>query len=61
MLLDYQTRAERLSFGKHTPHLLNESLSWHSRYVHNGRMRPSEEERIPDWSQGASTLRSKLG
>jgi succinyl-CoA:acetate CoA-transferase len=43
MLLDYQDRAERLSFGKHTPHLLNESLSWHNRYVHSGRMRLSEE------------------
>ena len=43
MLLDYQDRAERLSFGKHTPHLLNECLSWHNRYIRNGRMRPSED------------------
>jgi succinyl-CoA:acetate CoA-transferase len=43
LLLDYQERAERLSFGKHTPHLLNESLSWHERYVRTGRMRPSGE------------------
>jgi succinyl-CoA:acetate CoA-transferase len=43
LLRDYQERAERLSFGKHTPHLLNESLSWHERYVRTGRMRPSEE------------------
>src|ERR1035437_6747603 len=42
LLRDYQSRAERLSFGKHTPHLLNESLSWHERYVRTGRMRPSE-------------------
>ena len=42
LLRDYQSRAERLSFGKHTPHLLNESLSWHERYVRSGRMRPSE-------------------
>jgi len=61
MLLDYQDRAERLSFGKHTPQLLNECLSWHSRYVRSGRMRPSEEERIADWSKGASILHSKLG
>jgi succinyl-CoA:acetate CoA-transferase len=61
MLLDYHDRAERLSFGKHTPHLLNESLSWHSHYVRSGRMRPSEEERIADWSKGASILHSKLG
>ena len=43
LLRDYQERAERLSFGKHTPHLLNESLSWHDRYVRSGRMLPSEE------------------
>jgi succinyl-CoA:acetate CoA-transferase len=42
LLRDYLGRAERLSFGKHTPHLLNESLSWHERYVRSGRMRPSE-------------------
>jgi succinyl-CoA:acetate CoA-transferase len=41
LLRDYQERAERLSFGKHTPHLLQESLSWHERYVRSGRMRPS--------------------
>ena len=31
-LADYLSRAERLSFGKHTPHLLTESLGWHYRY-----------------------------
>ena len=36
-------RAERLSYGKHTPHLLRESLSWHERYVRSGRMHPGEE------------------
>ena len=43
LLLDYLNRAERLSYGKHTPHLLTESLSWHSRYLRTGRMRPQEE------------------
>ncbi|MFY9647713.1 MAG: acetyl-CoA hydrolase/transferase family protein [Terriglobales bacterium] len=43
LLRDYQQRAERLSFGKHTPHLLNESLGWHDRYVRTGRMRPHAE------------------
>jgi succinyl-CoA:acetate CoA-transferase len=43
LLRDYYSRAERLAFGKHTPHLLEESLSWHSRYMRTGRMRPSEE------------------
>ena len=43
LLRDYQERAERLSFGKHTPHLLHESLGWHDRYVRTGRMLPHEE------------------
>ncbi|MGD0213132.1 MAG: acetyl-CoA hydrolase/transferase family protein [Terriglobales bacterium] len=43
LLRDYEERAERLSFGKHTPHLLKESLSWHDRYVRTGRMLPHEE------------------
>lgn len=38
-LRDYEDRAERLSFGKHTPHLLEESLGWHSRYVRCGKMK----------------------
>jgi len=43
LLRDYMERAERLSFGKHTPHLLKESLGWHDRYVRTGRMLPHEE------------------
>ncbi|WEY41693.1 acetyl-CoA hydrolase/transferase family protein [Paraburkholderia sp. SUR17] len=39
MLMDYFERASRESYGKHTPHLLNESLSWHQRYVEQGTMR----------------------
>ena len=42
LLLDYLSRAERLSYGKHTPHLLTESLGWHSRYLRSGSMRQSE-------------------
>jgi len=42
-LLDYLNRAERLSYGKHTPHLLTESLGWHSRYLRTGSMRVREE------------------
>jgi len=37
-LRDYEDRAMRLSMGKHTPHLLTESLSWHSRYLRCGHM-----------------------
>jgi succinyl-CoA:acetate CoA-transferase len=37
-LLDYYNRAYRLANGKHTPHLLTESLSWHSRYLRTGHM-----------------------
>ena len=43
LLLDYLARAEKLSYGKHTPHLLTESLGWHNRYLRSGKMRPSEE------------------
>jgi len=43
LLLDYLSRAERLSYGKHTPHLLTESLGWHNRYLRTGNMRPHEE------------------
>jgi len=42
-LLDYFNRAEKLSYGKHTPHLLTESLSWHSRYLRCGRMLGDKE------------------
>jgi len=37
-LLDYYNRSYRLATGKHTPHLLTESLSWHSRYLRTGHM-----------------------
>ena len=43
ILWDYQQRSERLSFGKHSPHLMSECLDWHKRYLRSGRMRPSPE------------------
>jgi len=39
-LRDYYDRALRSQGGKHTPHLLDEALSWHSRYTQTGRMLP---------------------
>jgi len=42
LLLEYLHRAERLSYGKHTPHLMSESLGWHSRYLRSGKMRLEE-------------------
>jgi len=42
-LKDYLARAEQLSYGKHTPHLLSESLAWHNRYLRSGRMLPGED------------------
>ena len=39
MLEDYFDRACRTSVGKHTPHLLDEALSWHARFVKTGHMR----------------------
>jgi succinyl-CoA:acetate CoA-transferase len=39
-LQDYFDRAMAGIGGKHTPHLLEESLSWHSRFLRGGTMRP---------------------
>ncbi|AIL33019.1 acetyl-CoA hydrolase/transferase family protein [Basilea psittacipulmonis] len=39
MLKDYFDRAEKSGGGLHTPHLLNEALSWHQRFVETGDMR----------------------
>ena len=38
-LADYFDRALKESVGKHTPHILDEALSWHSRYLSTGTMR----------------------
>jgi succinyl-CoA:acetate CoA-transferase len=43
VLRDYLNRSERLSYGKHTPHLLGESLGWHNRYLRCGKMLSKEE------------------
>lgn len=40
MLQDYFDRAMHDSRGKHTPHLLQEALSWHQRFLDTGDMRP---------------------
>jgi succinyl-CoA:acetate CoA-transferase len=40
LLEEYFDRALRGAFGKHTPHLLEEALSWHARYVQTGSMLP---------------------
>lgn len=37
-LLDYFQRALAGAPGLHTPHLLNEAFSWHSRYLRDGHM-----------------------
>ncbi|MHC9085736.1 acetyl-CoA hydrolase/transferase family protein [Luteimonas sp. RIT-PG2_3] len=39
-LNDYFERALRDSYGKHTPHLLPEALSWHQRWLDSGTMLP---------------------
>jgi succinyl-CoA:acetate CoA-transferase len=38
-LQDYYDRALATAPGKHTPHLLAEALSWHTRYLSRGAMR----------------------
>lgn len=40
LLQDYYRRALADSYGKHTPNLLKEALSWHQRYVETGSMLP---------------------
>ncbi len=37
-LLDYHERASAGSLGRHTPHLLDEALGWHQRYLREGNM-----------------------
>jgi succinyl-CoA:acetate CoA-transferase len=37
-LLDYVKRAEQVSAGKHTPHILEEAFLWHRRYLETGHM-----------------------
>lgn len=41
LLRDYYERALRDSPGRHTPHLLAEALSWHTRYLAEGSMLPA--------------------
>lgn len=40
-LQDYFDRAQAGIGGQHTPHLLDEALSWHSRFLREGTMRPA--------------------
>jgi succinyl-CoA:acetate CoA-transferase len=40
MLTDYVQRAQAGAYGRHTPHLLAEALSWHTRYLETGSMLP---------------------
>jgi succinyl-CoA:acetate CoA-transferase len=37
-LQDYLDRSTKAASGQHTPHLLDEALSWHSRYLQTGTM-----------------------
>jgi succinyl-CoA:acetate CoA-transferase len=39
MLLDYLERAEKATGYSHTPHLLTEALSWHTRFLETGTMK----------------------
>jgi len=39
MLQDYFDRASAEGFGRHTPHLPGEALSWHERFVRTGTLR----------------------
>lgn len=39
MLMDYLERAERATGRTHTPHILDEALSWHTRFMQTGTMK----------------------
>ncbi len=39
MLLDYLERAEKATKQAHTPHIIDEALSWHSRFMETGTMK----------------------
>ncbi len=39
MLMDYLERAEKATGYAHTPHLLDEALSWHTRFMKTGTMK----------------------
>jgi len=44
MLIDYLERAEKATNYAHTPHLLSEALSWHTRFVETGTMKQQVKE-----------------
>ena len=46
-LHDYHDRALQCSLGRHTPHLLDEALSWHQRFLTEGSMLPKLQEAMP--------------
>lgn len=39
MLMDYLERAEKATKNAHTPHILAEALSWHTRFMETGTMK----------------------
>jgi succinyl-CoA:acetate CoA-transferase len=41
LLDDYLDRAQQGAYGRHTPHLLEEALGWHARFVRTGTMAPA--------------------
>jgi succinyl-CoA:acetate CoA-transferase len=43
MLIDYLERAEKATGCAHTPHILEEALSWHTRFLKTGTMHFEKE------------------
>jgi succinyl-CoA:acetate CoA-transferase len=39
MLLDYYERAVKKTKNAHTPHIMDEALSWHARFIETGSMK----------------------
>ena len=57
-LLDYVNRAQQLArsghAGMHTPHILDEALSWHSRFEREGHMLVKTEAALTNLENGAN-------
>ena len=60
LLRDYVHRSERVSFGQHTPHDLEQALSWHIRLQQTGSMHPDHEAHKPLTSRDTSKAAERL-
>ncbi|WP_084544796.1 acetyl-CoA hydrolase/transferase family protein [Derxia gummosa] len=55
VLKDYYRRANSYAAGRHTPHLLEEALSWHLRYLRSGKMPRDTADELSERVGGATS------